>query len=607
MIDAPEPSHRYVFVFSKKPRYFWDADAVREPHTTGTHARGGVKANDDPRVKTRLTPGAWNTLPPTENPAGRNLRSVWTIPDDPPLYISHDPDQETTIMPPSAKPWHEDNDVTLYHGDALSTLHGLPDASVQMVVSSPPFWGLRDYGTGRWEGGDADCDHSIALDDDDSDGNRCWICGARRIDQQIGLEPDPQQWVERLVAVYRECRRVLRDDGVMFVEIGDSYSTRWGSIRDEGRAGLGVQERRRRSNRTEDLDGVQAGGAGDLSRGAGDEGCAGRDGHAGRRSERLPSGSGSDLGEGADAWSRGRLKEKDLVGAPWMLAFALRDDGWYLRADCIWSRPNPMPESVSDRPTKAHSYVFVLSKRARYFWDADAVREQATNGERFHGAYAAGHNGYAARNGRDSGEQTTTSRNLRSVWEIATEATPFAHFATFPQRLVERCIRAATSEYGACAACGAPWRRITRSHSIERHELDPSDARYRRARYDASHADSPYAANAGQRYSATTTLGWQPSCDCNGEHRREVDEDGDPIIVYYPRIPLADHPREPCRVLDPFVGSGTTALVARRLGRRSIGIELNAEYLEITRRRLALPDEDGAVEIGGHDQLALDW
>jgi DNA modification methylase len=506
------------------------------------------------------------------------------------------------------KRWHEDGSVTLYHGDALETLRGLPDASVQMVVSSPPFWGLRDYGTGRWDGGDADCDHLKTPNARASSGLRndgrehkgpyegekatrtgtpytdvCGKCGGRRVDQQIGLEDDPQTWCDRLVAVYRECRRVLRDDGVMFIEIGDSYAGAGPQRRDTGPSEWGTR--------------------------GGKDGPASRD----RRSN--------------------EIKSKDLVGAPWMLAFALRNDGWYLRADCIWSRPNPMPESVTDRPTKSHSYVFVLTKRARYFWDSDAVRESAGDsnasriaakernpgviGERVPNVVDADNPHYsqlAHRGVHGVGTQFTQSapgRNLRSVWEIATEPTPFSHFATFPQRLVERCIRAATSEYGACAACGAPWRRITEREAVPH----PNGGHQGRNAKGDARGMTDMSMNPRFNW-RVSTAGWEPSCACNGEfvtiEKEHLADDGtylgsETIRVYQPRIPLADHPREPCQVLDPFMGSGTTALVARRLRRRAIGIELNHEYLEIARRRLALPDEDGAVEIGGHDQLALDW
>jgi DNA modification methylase len=198
----------------------------------------------------------------------------------------------------------DDGDVRLHHGDALDVLRTMPDCSVQMIASSPPFWGLRDYGC----------------------------------DGQIGLEETPDEWCARLVGVYRECRRVLRDDGVMFIEIGDSYA-RGGSQNAPGKSSV------------------------------------------------LGSGNGR-VGMYADVkWPDPKpipsgLKAKDLVGQPWLLAFALRADGWYLRSEIIWARPNPMPESVTDRPTKAHSTVFLLSKRPRYYWDADAIREPHQEPER---------------------------------------------------------------------------------------------------------------------------------------------------------------------------------------------------------------------------------
>ena len=191
----------------------------------------------------------------------------------------------------------DDGDVRLYHGDALDVLRSMPDGCVDMVATSPPFYGLRDYG----------------------------------MDGQIGLEETPDQWVDRLVAVFRECRRVLADHGTLWVEIGDSYTN--------GPAG----------------------------------------GTAGQWNGSSPLGTNKRLENFADASKQTKripgTKHKDLLGQPWLLAFALRADGWYLRSEIIWARPNPMPESVTDRPTKAHSTVFLLSKRPRYFYDADAIRE----------------------------------------------------------------------------------------------------------------------------------------------------------------------------------------------------------------------------------------
>ena len=418
----------------------------------------------------------------------------------------------------------DDGDVQLHHGDALAVLATMPAESVQCIVTSPPFWALRDYGTGRWEGGDESCDHagppavstSSTLKGNGHDGGGpqikertvpfgkvCGKCGARRVDGQIGLEATPDEWCERLVAVFRECRRVLRKDGVMWLECGDTYTSSTGRSPDRSYMDGGAQS------------------------------IAG--------SVTTARWTPADIG----------LKPKDLVGAPWMLAFALRADGWYLRSDTIWARPNPMPESVTDRPTKAHSYVFLLTKSARYFYDADAIREPSKRAGEIPGGNRQGVNEYGVNGGYAHGEVPAMA-NARSVWSIATEPTPFAHFATFPQALVERCIKAGTSEHGACSACGTPWTRTT-----ERTLENPGN----RSNNGKIERSSEMPAYDARREVRVETTGWSASCDCNA------------AVV-------------PCVCLDPFMGSGTTALVARRLGRHAVGVELNEEYLGIAWKRL---------------------
>ncbi len=422
-----------------------------------------------------------------------------------------------------------DPDVTILLGDAVEQLRTLPDESVHMAVTSPPFYGLRDYGTASWDGGDAGCDHlapmpggtgasGLAQPENGLNAETiaakveqrrqqyrdvCGKCGARRVDQQIGLEETPDEWCARLVDVFREVRRVLRADGTLWVEVGDSFNS-------------GTSAKRKPSDAEH--------GAWSLGSGAGHERV-----------------------------SAPGLKTKDLIGAPWMLALALRADGWYLRADIIWHRPNPMPESVTDRPTKAHSYVFLLSRSARYHYDADAIREPAVHGERFHGSYEASHNGYAARNGRESGPQTVSARNKRSVWTIPTQPLPFDHYAAYPEKLVEPCILAGTSEHGVCSVCGAPWERETEK-SIE----NPGN---RSTNGQRDRTDFVRGFDVRREISVTTT-GWRPGCD-------------------------HDAPTIPATVLDPFLGSGTTSIVARRLGRRSIGVELNPKYADLAAGRLS--------------------
>lgn len=249
--------------------------------------------------------------------------------------------------------------IKILIGDSLMTLPTVEAGSCQCCVTSPPYWGLRDYGH-----------HG-----------------------QIGLENTPEEYVARLVAVFRDVRRVLRDDGVLWLNLGDSYANdaKWG-----GSTG-------------------------------------------GKHASAL---HGEPIGRGKRDTG---LKPKDLVGIPWRVAFALQADGWYLRADCIWAKPNPMPESVTDRPTKAHEYVFLLSKSERYFYDADAVREQATVGNHPRTVFdntPPVPPGQSPHRGLRHAPLADAGRNLRSVWTIATHPYSGAHFATFPPALPTRCILA---------------------------------------------------------------------------------------------------------------------------------------------------------------------
>jgi DNA modification methylase len=460
-------------------------------------------------------------------------------------------------------PWLADPDVTLYHGDNLDVLRTLPDKSVHMCATSPPFYGLRDYGTGEWEGGQPDCDHlhkvggtgastlgAASGGNDMSDEARersttrsyvayagtCGKCGARRVDKQIGLEETPDQWVQNLVAVFREVRRVLRDDGTLWVEIGDSYVSgqggRQSSVGEMPAAPLALNS------------------DGDVGRADVDTGSW----RSGATSKVTPARGTTDL------------KPKDLLGQPWLLAFALRNDGWYLRSEIIWARPNPMPESVTDRPTKSHSTVFLLSKQPRYFYDADAIRETSVSTGYEDKVLTSATPGYSG-NPRVVGDkgkplpgvwQNGGGANARSVWTVPTQPTPFAHFATWPEALCRRMILAGTSERGCCPECGAPWVR----------DVEPEGA-YAEALAKPTWASGGLERGAGANKTVsvtrttrtTRTTGWSPGCA----------HDAAPV---------------PCTVLDPFAGSATTMLVARNHGRHSIGIELNETYLEIAAKRL---------------------
>ena len=305
-------------------------------------------------------------------------------------------------------------------GDCLDVLKTLPSESVNCCITSPPYWGLRDYGTGEWIGGDPNCSHKRDskqseltqtghrnLEGAVGDGiykDKCKRCGAERKDSQIGLEITPESYVKKMIDVFREVRRVLRNDGTLWLNLGDSYS---GS--GKGPAGnLGGDERHLEEKHT----------------------------------KIIPEG----------------LKQKDLVGIPWRVAFALQADGWYLRQDIIWHKPNPMPESVTDRCTKAHEYIFLMSKSANYHFASESIREDAVTdlknkilprGTQAYGVASGetksnpqrGHiNGY--------GYSEKGKRNKRSVWSVTVKPYKEAHFATFPKELIEPCVLAGCPKDG---------------------------------------------------------------------------------------------------------------------------------------------------------------
>lgn len=245
---------------------------------------------------------------------------------------------------------------TVIQGDCIEVLKTLPNNLIDCCVTSPPYYGLRDYGTGKWVGGDPNCPHRrmSKFSEDTITGHAqeelrgnvgdaiyktvCPLCGAVREDKQIGLEETPEEYIDRLVQVFREVHRVMKDDGTLWLNIGDSY---WGS----GNRGYDF------TNKLTEASKLQEGSKGTINL------------------SNIPKLVGNVDG----------YKNKDLIGIPWMLAFALRNDGWYLRQDIIWHKPNPMPESVKDRCTKSHEYIFLLSKKPKYYFDYEAIQEDSVS------------------------------------------------------------------------------------------------------------------------------------------------------------------------------------------------------------------------------------
>jgi DNA modification methylase len=360
----------------------------------------------------------------------------------------------------------------IYNEDCRSGLSRLADNSVNCCVTSPPYWGLRDYQTATWIGGDTNCNHyrDNQITDKCTTGHTnliggcgdsifkdiCKKCGAKRIDQQLGLEKTPEEYVAKLVDIFREVKRVLKNDATLWLNLGDSY---WGGKGQSSQAW---------STENQDRDTLE-------------------------KSQHQISGKGQTRPSDGKHES---IKPKDLVGIPWMVAFALRADGWYLRQDIIWSKPNPMPESVTDRCTKAHEYIFLLSKSAKYYYDQESIKypvadttilrmaqqiENQKGSERVPGKT----NGNMKAVGNIIGDGMA---NKKSVWTVATKPFKEAHFATFPPALIVDCIKAGCPEDGI--------------------------------------------------------------------------------------------------VIDPFIGAGTTAVVARKLNRNFIGFELNPKYVKMANNRL---------------------
>lgn len=404
----------------------------------------------------------------------------------------------------------------------------LCDRSVHCVVTSPPYYQKRKYS---------------------GDQGRHWpevtyypMAGIPAItipamQCELGLENTPLEFVGHIVQVFREVWRVLRDDGTAWVNFGDTYSN-------EGKNGGQSYGK----NYTSAAGGYQ---------------------------------------EVRNNRPNGFLSAKNLYGIPWRVAFALQADGWFLRSDVIWSKGNPMPESVRDRPSVSHEYLFLLAKSARYYCDMVAIMEETTGDTHSRGKNInpPSDNGLNVDSGAKSGWCSSTPykvlrRNKRTVWDVNTQPYAGAHFATFPPALVEPCIKAGTSEKGVCDVCGAPYKRLIEKGNTD--HTGETESKYETGSTASRLSKLRQAARAkgGEYVNTAKTIGWQPTCTCEANIIKSV-------------------------VLDPFAGSGTTLQVARALGRDAIGLDLSYSYLyENARKRLEL-DKLDAWENGIQAQANL--
>ena len=383
--------------------------------------------------------------------------------------------------------------------------------SIQCVVTSPPYWGLRDYG----------------------------------IPGQLGLEKTPEEYVANMVEVFRFIWKKLRKDGVIWLNLGDSYYNY-------------------------------------------------RPGGVAQSKQTIAKHNGAVVSESAKrGLQQDGLKEKDLCMIPARVALALQADGWYLRSEIVWFKRNPMPESVTDRPTKAHEMIYLLTKSPKYYYDQEAVRvpQKESSIERAHYSQIGFNKSKSASgtvnyiNNPNTIEETQRKAiegmgaNLKTVWDIPTQSFNGAHFATFPEKIPELCIKAGTSEKGACSKCGSPWVRVVaktnplRSLNKGRNGFRPDEIKME--------ADKG-ASSAG--CVDVKTLGWKPSCKCGGyfvqsDSSRRIEKHSWYRSHWQERVAAKFPPTVPCIVFDPFAGSGTTLRVAKRMNRDFVGIELNPKYI----------------------------
>ena len=467
--------------------------------------------------------------------------------------------------------------VKLIQGNVLTI--PLDNNSVQTVVTSPPYYGLRDYSVGGQLGLEKtlDCgaigkreivgfkEAEIWDGDEDGWGNRVYdFKGYKVVPIYAPAELCGKCFICNTIAWAREVKRVLRPDGTFWLNIGDSYARAGGWSDNSG------------------LDGK----------------ARGESGRAKTYNNKVSPG----------------LKEKDLMGVPWRVALALQADGWWLRSDIIWHKPNPMPESVKDRPTRAHEYIFLLTKSARYFYDADAVREDYETADPTSISYRA--NGKSDSRTKDKidgkpafgdggfWKPTGSGRNKRTVWTITTKPYKGSHFATFPPELPEACIKAGTSAHGQCPDCGDPWKRVS---------VKKLGKKVKSLSIPTEHGNPR---KGGDHYRPTIerrTLGFRPTCNCydhlyrrdfpqakSARKRAQREATGNWWKRVRRRPGLTGWAVQPQIVLDPFSGSGTTAMVAQGLGRNGLGVDLSWEYLQLAKER-TLIDQLEAWEFGIQD------
>lgn len=510
---------------------------------------------------------------------------------------------------------------SILHGDCLSVMKSMPSNSVQCVPTSPPYWSLRDYELEPtyWP---AVSYKPMPIPELPALEIQAWRgC--------LGLEPTLEMYIGHLILVFREVKRILRPDGTVWLNLGDAYSqtTKWGG------------------------------------KSSGKNGTSQKGGYP-RARRKVP------------------VPDKNLLMIPHRVALAFQADGWYVRQDIVWDKPNGLPESVKDRPARFHEYVFLLAKSEDYYCDMDAIREPSRSGasdikkmveqkDRIGGKHKDSDDprlkaSSKTQTGRKRAVGTPGSRTRRSVWHIAPQPFKDAHFATFPVKLPTLCIQAGTSEKGCCPFCRTPWVRVVEKRFVL--QPDVSEERGIKGADGQKPTYSPNRDGLPRGSTEVKTVGWQPGCDCGTETfgvdlsrpqakralelfrkhhltpahvaairacgitdtarskklrrgrnkanapemQRLAEEAKQALKGYYREFqhtaPQAIGwtagcqcgPAEPipCLVFDPFSGAATTLLAATRLGRRSIGIEANAEYIKLAEKRLRQDERQIVQEQG---------